>query len=103
MDLQTWRKAKNLTLQQAAPILGLSISSLSRFERHLADPSYEQIARIDGATAGQVTAADLFDAWRNDREVGNPKEFSTLRAAGRAAMKEFLSTAKKEGQRGRKR
>lgn len=101
MLLRDWRKAQNLTLQQAAPILGVAVSTLCDIERGYIGVSYETIARIDGATKGQVTALDHLDAWRFDRKSGNNTKFSTLRAAGRAAMKEFLTAAAKEKKIGR--
>lgn len=91
MELRAWRLSEGMKLSELAPILGLSITTLSDLERGQANVSRETVARIEGATAGQVTAADHHQAFRsNHRTI-----YSEHRAAGRSAMAEYRRAAKK--------
>lgn len=92
MNLRVWRKSQGMTLQQAAPILGLPVSSLSDLECGKSNFSRETIARIDGATAGKVTATDLNAPFL---ALNDGKFYDEHRAAGRAAMALYRKTAKK--------
>lgn len=91
MDLRDWRVSKGMTLAQLAPILDMPVSSLSDLERGVGDVSRKTTARIDGATGGAVTVADLWAAWR----AHNKPTYSEHRAAGRGAMQAFRTAAKK--------
>ena len=83
---------EGVTLAEAAPILGLSVSSLSDLECGLSlTQSNKAVARILGATGGAVTADDLQERWRLRHRL----LASRLRAAGRGAMRAFRTAAKK--------
>jgi len=70
MNLSDWRKSQSVTLAEAAARLGLSGSNpartLQRLERGERMPNAVMIETIESATAGQVTAQDLYEvrlAW----------------------------------------
>lgn len=95
MLLRDWRKSKNLTLQRAAPIFLLPVSTLSEIERGEANVSQQTIARIDAVTKGCVTAADHAAAWRRRF----PSLFHEIRAAGRSAAASLKAAKPKRRKR----
>lgn len=91
MLLRRWRKAQGMSLTEGARFFGLkSFSALSAIERGVVFASPESIVQIEGATQGEVTAADHMAAWRK----ANPQRFSNLRAAGRSAAKSYRLAAR---------
>lgn len=91
MDLRAWRKKNKLGLKDLAPILGVSIGTVSMIERGAVTVSRETTARILGATNGRVGVADLFRTYAAHFQ----NDFLTHRAAGRGAMAAFRKTATK--------
>lgn len=57
--LRTWRKKRDLTQEQMAESLGISVGSLSRIERGEQWPDRDFFLRLADLTAGSVTANDL--------------------------------------------
>lgn len=58
--LRTWRKAKKLTLEEAAPMLATSTGSLSRIERGEQWPDrefFERLPQVTGITADEMIAS----------------------------------------------
>ncbi len=58
--LRTWRKAHNLRLEDAAPMLATSIGSLSRIERGEQWPDrdfFERLPHVTGITADELIAS----------------------------------------------
>lgn len=88
--LKKWRLKKGLNLPQAAAFLGLkSASQVFYIERGTTFPMPETIAQIEGATRGEVTAADHWAAWRR----AHPGKHLQFRAAGRSAAKAYRPPA----------
>ncbi|MBR9834055.1 MAG: helix-turn-helix transcriptional regulator, partial [Alphaproteobacteria bacterium] len=59
MQIREWRKAKSLTLADLATKVSLATSYLSQIETGARRPSPEAAKRIEVATNGEVTAAEL--------------------------------------------
>ena len=59
MSLTDWRKRNGLTLAELGKEVGASAAALSRCERAERRPSPELAKRIEAATKGEVTAAEL--------------------------------------------
>lgn len=57
--IRTWRKERDLTQEQMAESLGISVGSLSRIERGEQWPDRDFFLRLADLTAGSVTANDL--------------------------------------------
>lgn len=57
--LRTWRKARDLTQDQMAEMLCISVGSLSRIERGEQWPDRAFFERLTEVTGGSVTANDL--------------------------------------------
>lgn len=57
--LRTWRKKRDLTIEEMAERLGVSVGSLSRIERGEQWPDREFFERMSNETAGCVTANDF--------------------------------------------
>lgn len=86
MDLRDWRKAKEITLEQAAVLFAENISTLSQLERgERPTIAFDTAARIEAVTKGAVTLADLMRV----HTVNHPDKFTRIRAAGRAAWSAF--------------
>lgn len=67
MQLRQYRKARNLTLQDIAELVGWSFNKVSRHERGLVNPRTDEIEKYRKATGGEVTADDWMAL---TREVG---------------------------------
>lgn len=99
MLLKKWRATKGLTIAQATQKTGFKSSgAFSDLERGIDYAGPETIARIEAATRGAVTSADILRAW----ELAHPQQSKTARAAGRAAAKSVRIPAKKESNHGGK-
>lgn len=61
--LTAWRRAKGLTLEQLGEKLGVSAAALSRYEGGKRMPKRAIALAIEQATAGEVTRAQLDDAF----------------------------------------
>ena len=70
--LSEWRKANNCSLKQLGEQTRLQKGFLSEIERGLKRPSVEAARRIEAATNGEVTAAELLGLSSGVREEGAP-------------------------------
>lgn len=61
MRLVAWRKEQGWTVRQLARRLHVSAATASRWERHLALPSHEQLAHVYLLTDGAVAPNDFVD------------------------------------------
>jgi transcriptional regulator with XRE-family HTH domain len=94
--LKKWRRRNKLTLVQAAKVIGLKAQSgLFYIEHGITFPMPEAIAKIEGATGGEITVVDHWRAWC----AAHPQQLSEFRAAGRSAAKEHRSPAKPKSKR----
>lgn len=59
MKLKDWRKRENLTQAWAAEWIGVSVTTISRWESGKVVPRQQQMAAIRGATDGAVGAVDF--------------------------------------------
>jgi transcriptional regulator with XRE-family HTH domain len=66
-SLTDYLAAQDETQTAFAARAGLTDSTLSRLLKGRNPPSPEVVERVHVATDGQVTANDLFDAWRTAR------------------------------------
>jgi transcriptional regulator with XRE-family HTH domain len=57
--LRTWRQESRKSLEETAPLLGVSPASLSRIERGEQWPDRDFCERLQAITGGRVTANDL--------------------------------------------
>ena len=62
MLLDTHLKAKGLTDQQFASLIGCERSFVTRLRHGDSHASFAVMQRIERATAGQVTAVDIYEA-----------------------------------------
>lgn len=69
MQLLEWRKAENKTLDEVAPKIGVTASTLSKIERGTIWVAGDTVAAILKVTKGKVTANDLHEGWRNGQAV----------------------------------
>lgn len=67
--LRTWRKDANLTLEEAAPLLAVSVGSLSRIERGEQWPDRAFFERLAEVTNGAVTPNDFLPADATDNST----------------------------------
>lgn len=58
--LRKWRKSKELTLEEAAALVGTSRQVWSDWERWRRRPSVNFMPKVRAATGGEVTADDFF-------------------------------------------
>lgn len=66
-SLSTYLTARDETQTAFAARAGLTDSTLSRVLKGKSPPSPDVVERVREATAGEVTANDLYDAWRRAR------------------------------------
>tara|TARA_R110000824_G_scaffold10870_1_gene47647 strand:+ start:314 stop:784 length:471 start_codon:yes stop_codon:yes gene_type:complete len=59
MQIRQWRKKAGLTQNQLGELAGLTGVQIGRIERGLSPTSRESAKRIEAATNGEVTAAEL--------------------------------------------
>lgn len=59
MKLKDWRKRDGITQAQAANRIGVSVTTISRWEAGEVVPRQQQMAAIRKATKGAVGAADF--------------------------------------------
>lgn len=90
MQLREWRKREGLKLSDGAEIFDTSIGGLSQLERGHVFPHAVLISRIEGATAGEVTASDHFEAWG----ARSATEHANLKAQGRARWQAYQTRQK---------
>lgn len=64
MRLKDWMKDRGLTLEQAAPRVGVTVSSLSKIVRGEIWVSGDTAERIRSLTDNAVSLDDLHDAWQ---------------------------------------
>lgn len=83
MLLSRWIASKDLTLREAATLLGLKLGTLYDIKRGIYVPPGETIAQIQAATSGRVKAQDHQDAW----EASHRDKVEKFRAKGRVAAK----------------
>lgn len=62
MNLREWRDARNLRQHQAAEMLGISQSDVSRIETGKQWPDAETLARIIKNSGDEITAAAMLAA-----------------------------------------
>ena len=80
MQLSDWRKDRGWSLAKCAELFAVSHTQVMRIERGLSKPSIEAAKRIEAATNGEVTAAELLGLNNNQtgakavRESGTPFE-----------------------------
>ena len=66
--LRTWRKKRDLTQEQMAERLGVSVGSLSRIERGEQWPDRIFFKRLAEETSGSVTANDFLSEGVNQQK-----------------------------------
>lgn len=62
--LRTWRRAKDLTLEQFGGLIGAAKSTVAAYELRLRFPGAAVLAEIERVTGGQVTASMMVDAYQ---------------------------------------
>ena len=62
MQLDTHMRSKGLTDEQFAKMIGCSRPFVTRLRNGDTNASFTTLQRIERATAGQVTAVDLYEA-----------------------------------------
>lgn len=92
MKLKELRKAKGLTQQETADLLGLSQVTYSRYESGEREPSNEMLIKM--ALFFGVTVDQLLGVSRNDIEQEELDEFTAFRNR-RRTNKEYDSLMKK--------
>ena len=63
MNLLEWRKAKDLTMAEAAEVLGIPQPTISRIEAGVHLPNSATISKLITNSSGEITAADVYSAW----------------------------------------
>lgn len=84
MLLDTHLKAKGLTDQQFASMIGCERSFVTRLRNGDSHASFTILQKIERATAGQVTAVDVYEA-RKARLAIRPVKKSRRKARMQAA------------------
>jgi transcriptional regulator with XRE-family HTH domain len=59
MKLKDWRAREGVTQAQAASMIGVSVTTISRWESREVVPRQQQLAAIREATGGAVGAVDF--------------------------------------------
>jgi transcriptional regulator with XRE-family HTH domain len=59
MDLRSWRKSKNLSVDELAQRIGIAGSTLTSYENGIRRPKAETAQKIEAVTKGAVSAASL--------------------------------------------
>lgn len=87
MNIREWRVFRGSTQQRCAEALGVSQATLSKIECGSAVPSPQTAKRIEAATNGEVTAAELLGLNTDEprtravRETGAPFESAPVRVS----------------------
>lgn len=82
MNLNTHLKAKGLTDQQFATLIGCDRSFVTRLRNGDTSASFQMMQKIEEATAGQVTAVDIYEA-RKGRLSEKPSRKPKAKQRGR--------------------
>ena len=85
MLLDTHLKAKGLTDQEFAALIGCERSFVTRLRNGATLASFEVMQRIERATAGQVTPVDLYEARKAKLAAAPKSKKAKKRAAYTAA------------------
>ena len=73
MQLDTHMRSKGLTDEQFAKMVGCSRPFVTRLRNGDTNASFTTLQRIERATAGQVTAVDLYEARKARLAAKAPK------------------------------
>lgn len=63
MNLKQWRAKQGLTMDQAAPLLGISQPTISRIEDGTNLPNSTTMKKLAEKTGGAITFVALVKAW----------------------------------------
>ena len=85
MQLDTHMRSKGLTDEQFAKMIGCSRPFVTRLRNADTNASFTTLQRIERATAGQVTAVDLYEARKARVAAKAPTRSKKRRAALHAA------------------
>lgn len=81
MDLAKWLDEHDLTDAAFAERVGCNQTTINRAKRGITMPEAGLIDRIEGATNGAVTAADLFATVRAAKRASGPHSQPSIVAA----------------------
>lgn len=70
MDLKTYIKVSNMTYEQFAKKIGVTVTSISNYINFRRKPNAEIIRKIELETKREVTVHDLLGYWEAKKDHG---------------------------------